>query len=90
MTKKNLIEKLEELQKEKGMSIDGVGWNSRKDEIQNAIDCLECPDDLMDKYFIVLSLKYENIGRTIAENDDFKHHSYNRMYVYNTAKQILA
>lgn len=38
----------------------------------------------------VVSLKYENIGRTIAENGDFKRHFFNRLYVFNTARQILA
>lgn len=44
----------------------------------------------MEKYIMVVSLKYENIGRTIAENGDFKRHSFNRLYVFNTARQILA
>ena len=45
---------------------------------------------MLEKYLMVVSLKYENIGRTIANNGDFKHHSYNRLYVYNTARMILA
>lgn len=42
----------------------------------------------MGKYIMVVT--YENIGRTIAENGDFKRHSFNRLYVFNTARQILA
>lgn len=90
MTKAEMMEKFHELEQEKGVHIDGIYWNSRKSEIQNAIDCLECPDDTLEKYLVVVSLKYENIGRTIANNGDFKHHNYNRLYVYNTARQILA
>ena len=90
MTKADLMKRFEELENEKGCHIDGIYYNSRKDSIQNAIDCLECPDDLLDKYLTVVSLKYENIGRTIANNGDFKHHSHNRLYVYNTARSILA
>ena len=45
---------------------------------------------MLEKYLLVVSLKYENIGRTIAKNGDFKHHQHNRLYVYNTAKQILS
>lgn len=90
MTKVELLKKFNELQEAKHCHIDGIYSNSRKDEIQNAIDCLECPDDMLDKYLLVVSLKYENIGRTIANNGDFKHHQHNRLYVYNTARQILA
>lgn len=90
MTKSELMKKFEELQKEKKCRIEGIYWNSRKSEIENAINCLECPDDMLEKYLLVVSLKYENIGQTIANNGDFKHHQHNRLYVYNTARQILA
>ena len=90
MTKADLMKEFERLQEEKKCRIEGIYWNSRKDEIQNAINCLNCPDDMLEKYLMVVSLKYENIGRTIANNGDFKHHSYNRLYVYNTARMILA
>ena len=62
----------------------------KKSEIQNAIECLKCPDEMLDKYLMLVSLKYPNSGRIIAENGDFKRHSFNRLYVYNTAKMILA
>ena len=90
MTKADLMKEFERLQEEKKCRIEGIYWNSRKDEIQNAINCLNCPDDMLEKYLMVVSLKYENIGRTIANNGDFKHHSHNRLYVYNTARMILA
>ena len=90
MTKADLMKEFERLQEEKKCRIEGIYWNSRKDEIQNAINCLNYPDDMLEKYLMVVSLKYENIGRTIANNGDFKHHSYNRLYVYNTARMILA
>ncbi len=85
-----IMKRFEELQKEKGCHIDGIYWNSRKSEIENAINCLECPDDMLEKYLLVVSLKYENIGRAIGTNGNFKHHSHNRLYVFNTARQILA
>lgn len=90
MTKAELLKKFNELEKEKNCHIDGIYQNSKKSEIENAINCLECPDDVLVKYLLVVSLKYENIGRTIANNGDFKHHSHNRLYVFNTARQILA
>ncbi len=90
MTKNELMKKFYELQKKKKCKIEGISWNSRKFEIENAINCLECSDDLLEKYLLVVSLKYENIGRVIAENGDFKHHQHNRLYVYNTAKEILS
>ena len=90
MTKAELMKEFERLQEEKECRIEGIYWNSRKNEIQNAIDCLNCSDDTLEKYLMVVSLKYANIGRTIANNGDFKHHSHNRLYVYNTARMILA
>ena len=90
MTKAELMKEFDELEKKKGVRIEGIYWNSRKSTIENAIECLKCPDELLDKYLMIVSLKYENIGQTIANNGDFKHHSYNRLYVFNTARQILA
>lgn len=90
MAKAELMKEFDELEKEKGVRIEGIYWNSTKSEIENAIECLKCPDELLEKYLIVLSLKYANIGRKIAENGDFKRHSFNRLYVYNTARAILA
>lgn len=90
MTKAELMKEFEELEKEKRVHIEGIYWNSRKSAIENAIECLKCPDELLEKYLMVFSLKYENTGRVIAENGDFKHHSYNRLYVFNVARQILA
>lgn len=90
MTKSELLEEFHRLEQEKRVHIENISWNSRKDTIQNAIDCLKCPDDLLEKYLIVFSLKYQNTGKVIAENGDFKHHGHNRLYVYNTARMILA
>jgi adenosine deaminase len=90
MKKTELMKEFQELEEEKQVHIDGIVCNSKKSEIQNAIECLKCPDELLDKYLTVVSLKYENTGRVIAENGDFKHHSHNRLYVFNTARQILA
>lgn len=90
MTKAELLKEFDELEKEKGVRIEGIYWNSRKNEIENAIECLKCPDELLNKYLIVFSLKYPNSGLKIAENGDFKKHSFNRLYVFNTARAILA
>lgn len=90
MTKKELMNEFEALQKEKDVNIHNISQNDRKSTIENAIECLKCPDALLDQYLIVVTLKYENIGHTIANNGDFKHHPHNRLYVFNTARQILA
>lgn len=90
MTKAELMKESEALQKEKAVRIEGIYWNSTKSTIENAIECLKCPDEMLDKYLMIVSLKYENIGRVIAENGDFKRHSHNRLYVFNIARQILA
>lgn len=90
MAKKELMKKLEELKKKRQMNVEGIGWNSQKDQIQNAIDCLECSDEMTDKYFTIVSLKWANIGREIEKLGDWKRHQYFRLYVYNHAKMILA
>lgn len=90
MTKADLMKEFKELETEKRMHIDGIYWNSKKSEIQNAIDCLKCQDEMLEKYLMIVILKYPNSGRIIAENGDFKRHSFNRLYIYNTARMILA
>ena len=90
MTKNDLLKQLKDLEEVKRIHIDGINANSNKNTIPNAIDCLNCSDEILDKYLIVVSLKYENIGRTVAQNGDFKRHAHNRLYIYNTARQILA
>ena len=90
MTKSELLKELDKLEKEKCVHIEGIYYNSKKSAIENAIECLKCPDEMLDKYLMVVSLKYPNSGRVIAENGDFKRHSHNRLYVFNLARQILA
>ena len=90
MTKKEMFQELDALQEEKHVKIDGIHSNSNKAEIQNAIDCLKCSDDMLEKYFVVFSLKYSNTAETIKSVGDFKIHRFNRLYVYNTARNILA
>lgn len=63
MTKKEMFQKLEQLQEEKGVKIDGIYQNSNKNEIQSAINCLECPDDLLDKYFTVFFFEISEHSR---------------------------
>lgn len=90
MRKGELMKELERLEAEKGVHIEGVYWSSDKYTIENAIECLKCPDELLDKYLTVVQLKYKYIGREIAENGDFKYHSHNRLLVFNMARTILA
>lgn len=90
MTKAEMLEEFHDLEKRKGVHIEGIYFNSKKSTIANAIECLKCPDETLDKYLLVVLLKYENIGRTIAENGDFKRHSHNRLFVFDTARQILS
>ena len=90
MTKAELMKEFDELEKEKGVHIEGIYYNSKKSALENAIECLKCPDELLNKYLTVESLKYPNSGRVISENGDFKRHRYNRLFVFNTARMILA
>ena len=88
MPKRELLQRYNELCDEKRMTIDGVYSNSNKDAIANAIACLECDDTTLDKYFVVVSLKYPNTAATIAKSDYHRHYL-NRLYVYNTARMLL-
>ena len=95
MTKAQLLKKLDDLLTVKGMTrIDGgngkIDAHDTKDTIQNAIDCLEASNEQMADYLTVLKLKYPNTYNTIINNGDWLTHCHNRLYVYNTAKMILA
>lgn len=90
MTKRELLQQYSTLcDTHQIYRLDGIGENSRKDEIQNAIDCLSCPDETLNDYMTVVKLKYPNTHRTIANNGDWKTHPHNRLYVYNTARLAL-
>ena len=62
MTKAELLKEFDKLEKEKGVRIEGIYWNSTKRAIENAIECLKCPDELLNKYLTVVSLKYQIAG----------------------------
>lgn len=90
MTKKDLMDRLEELLEEKGMrKADGVNWNSTKASIQSAVKCLELSDEQLDEYMTVFKLKYPNSYNVIINNGNWKTHYHNRFYVYSSAKAIL-
>jgi len=68
--------------------IDGITFNSNKTEIQNAIDCLKCSNEQMKVFASVFEKEYPNIFRAMPKN--FLIHQFNRLYIYNTAKRIIA
>lgn len=95
MTKKNLMNRLEDLLKEKGMTqietFSGkINYNCNKSTIEDAIKCLEATDEEMSDYLTVVKLKYPGIYKTVVNNGNWLLHSHNRYYVYTTAKMILA
>jgi hypothetical protein len=90
MTKKELMVKYEELLGKVGMGgLYGISWKSNKADLQNAIDCLSLTDEQLDDYFTVMKLAYPNLHRVISEVGNWKKHSNNRLYVYNTARLAL-
>lgn len=90
MKKIELFRRYETLLNDLGMHrIDGINWNSRKRDIENAIDCLQCPDETLNDYITIIKLKYPNTYKTIVNNGNWKTHYFNRYYVFNTAKMIL-
>lgn len=66
-----------------------ISASSTKAEIQNGIDCLKCSDETLNDYLTVIKLALPNIYETIKNNGDFKTHSFNRLFVYNTARQYI-
>ena len=95
MTKNELLEKLENLLKEKGMrkieTFSGaIGRNDNKATIEDAIKCLESTDEEMNDYLTVFRLKYPNSYNAVMKAGNWLTHSHNRSYIYCTARQILA
>ena len=90
MTKNDMLKELQsELDKAKMYRLDGINSNCSNGEIQNALDCMRCSDEVMNDYLTVVKLKYPNIYRTVTQSEYLKH-TYNRLFVYNTARQIIA
>lgn len=77
------------LDKNEMSKIDGVNANSNKRTIQNAIDCLNCTDEQMDKYLEVIKTEYPEIYETIKSCKNYKTNSFKRIWVYNNARMIL-
>ena len=50
----------------------------------------ETPPGVLDRVATFQLMRQAENKEVIAENGDFKHHQHNRLYVYNTARQILA
>lgn len=89
-TARELWQEYTALLKEKGLyKLDGITTSSTKSEIQNGIGCLRCSDETLNDYLTVIKLAVPNIYETIKNNGDFKLHSFNRLYVYNTARQYI-
>lgn len=73
----------------KGMSnIDGISINSTKSDLQQAIDCLQCQDEIITNYLKEIIKEFPNVGKKIKESD-YLTHSFDRMYIYATAKAVL-
>ena len=90
MTKRELMQELQIALDEKNISsLDGINANCAKHEIENAINCLRCPDETMADYLTVVKLKYPGIYNTIMQSNYLKH-PFNRLFVYNTARQAIA
>lgn len=96
MTKKDLMKRLEELLKEKGMvrielMLGGkIDWNCKKSTIEDAIKCLKATDEEMNDYLTVVKLKYNNIYKKIVKDANWIIGSYYRYYVYTLAKMTLS
>lgn len=69
--------------------LDGIGTNSNKATLENAIECLEATDELLDDYFTIFKVKYPNSAIAILQAGNWKKHNFNRLYVWNSVKIIL-
>lgn len=95
MTKRELLEKMENLLKEKGMhkietAFNRIDSKCNKATIEDAIKCLEATDEEMNDYLTVVKLVYPNTYKTILKAGNWLTHSHNRYYVWTTAKMVLA
>ena len=61
--------------------------NTKKELIQSAIDCLKATNEQMNEYLTVFKLKYPNTYKNLSEH--WLTHSFQRYYVYSTAKSII-
>lgn len=90
MTKRELLQAIRvELDARHMYSLDGIGANCNKPELQNALDCLRTTDEQMADYLTVIKLKYPGTYRAVTQSN-YLRHSHNRLYVYNTARLVLA
>lgn len=76
------------LQVKKMNFIDGVNASSKKSTLQQAIDCLECSDETITNWLEEISKEFPNVGSKIKDTE-YLTHSFNRMFIYTTAKLIL-
>ena len=61
MTAREMYQEYKRLLEEKGMyKLDGIDTNSNKPMLQNGIDCLNCTDEMLNDYLVVLKLAYPN------------------------------
>lgn len=89
MTKTELYREFSERLESKRMhSMDGIGKNSRKAELENAIACLECSDEILREYFIIVKHKYPAVHKAI-EKVGYMEHQHNRLWVYDTARRAV-
>lgn len=94
MTKNELLNKMEILLNQRGMSkietgLNRIDRNSNKATIQGAINCLETTDEEMNDYLTIVKLAYPNIYKKIAENPYWLSDGFQRYYVWSTAKMVL-
>lgn len=87
-SKKDLLERYEELCLEKEMYIKGISYASKKCTIKNAIDCLECPDETLEEYLIIFKHHYVNLYKKIKSVGYLKH-PHNRFFIFNNVKALL-
>lgn len=96
MTKKDLMDRLEELLEQKKMPkiemmLGGkIDLNCKKSTIEDTIKCLEATDEEMNDYLTVIKLKHPNTYKAVVNNGNWLLHSHNRYYIWKTARLILA
>lgn len=89
MTSREMWQEYKRLLNEKGIThLDGITTNTNKKGLQNAIDCLNCSDETLNDYLIVVKLLLPNTYEKISKSN-FKLNPFNRLYVYNTARLYL-
>lgn len=89
-TKKELWALYNETLELRGISpLEEVNSNSNKTTLEQAISCLNCPDERLDDYMVLVKLKYPHVYTMTIKNPDWKLIGPARQFVFNRGVRLF-